>query len=41
MLTLFFKDDPSLRRAHAYFGSAILFLSTLHMGFGVLLAVSL
>ena len=40
MLTLFFKDDPSLRRAHAYFGSAILFLSTLHMGFGVLLAVS-
>ena len=41
MLTLFFKDDPSLRRVHAYFGSAILFLFTIHMGFGVRLALSL
>jgi len=41
MLSLFFEDDPSLRQAHAYFGSAILMFFTIHLGLGIKLALSL
>jgi hypothetical protein len=41
MLSAFFEDDPGLRGAHAYFGSAILALFVVHAVFGLQLGLSI
>lgn len=41
MLSLFFKDDPSLRKVHAYFGTGILGVFVIHSILGLQLALSL
>ena len=41
MLSAFFEDDPGLRGAHAYFGTAILALFVVHAVFGLQLGLSI
>ena len=41
MLSAFFEDDPGLRGAHAYFGTAILALFVVHAAFGLQLGLSI